>query len=283
MKKQDSKKKLQNYVYKIRQLQKQNKIPKELKKEAKIIASMKPSDVIEKANKKLLEKAKLITSPRYRAKKKLKGKNQDKIKKLKKELSKQVKILKRNELLKEARNRLIGRPKDADQLGEPYYRKMKFLDIYEKGITRINKKGEIKHITGLKAVEMQIESLKRNNNPEYRKEIFIGAYIENLQNVGIDEELIDECKTILVGLEPHQITYLINTGLLPEISFYYILDESDIDTFEDKLIFINDKENWIDNYNKAVEMEEEMLKIVEQEHKIKPKGKFASKKWRTNF
>ena len=266
-------KRLQNYIYKINSLKKHNKIPKDLKEDVKLITALKPKDVNPKDLNKYLEKAKYIASPTYRVKKKTRG-QEARVKELKAELKIQVKKLKENELRLEAKNRLMGKPKDASQLGEPYYKKLKFRDIYEKGLTVIDRSGKATKIYGIKAVNYQIKSLRRNNDPEWRKMIFVRAYLSNLREVGIDNQnhayLYRKIRATLNALEPKEITFLLNTNYLPEISFYYVLDESDIQLLNEKFNAIKENASkWRSELAEMEKKEDEMMNIIEAENKLK--------------
>lgn len=267
------------YIQRVKKLEKEGKILKEFKEDVKALKQEAINNKKDVSNvpqlAKKVEKLKTITNRRYRMSKKIKTTSQKiQAQKLKKELKKEIKILKEQQLTRQAKNRLIGKPKEASELGEAVFTKLNFAEIYEKGIYRVNKNGKVIHYKGLSAVRKQIKSLRESNDPLRKKRLFIKVYMKNLNDVGIN---FPEVRQILNSLAPEEITYLLNKGLIPEISFYYVLDENDIQEIAKKFDFLRNRENWEYMYIKDMSNLEEMKQIIKEENKLQKKQKKAKK------
>ena len=116
------------YLGKLKRQKKEGKVSRPYRKEVYDILR-NPKNLNEVTTKDV-NKLKYLANPSERLKKKQKGKEQ-KIQRLKIELAKEKAKLKKTELRKQARNRLIGKPKSANELGENYFKKINFMDIYQ--------------------------------------------------------------------------------------------------------------------------------------------------------
>ena len=267
------------YIQRVKKLEKEGKILKEFKEDVKALKQEALNNKKDVSNvpqlAKKVEKLKTITNRRYRMSKKIKTTSQKiQAQNLKKELKKEIKILREQQLTRQAKNRLIGKPKEASELGEAVFTKLNFAEIYEKGIYRVNKNGKVIHYTGLNAVRKQIKSLRESNDPLRKKRLFIKIYMKNLSDSGIN---FPEARQILNSLAPEEITYLLNKGIIPEISFYYVLDENDIKEIAKQFDYIKNKENWQDMYIKDMSNLEEMKQVIKEENKLQKKQKKAKK------
>lgn len=194
-----------------------------------------------------------------------------------------LKAFETSELKREARRRLMDLPPSPDQLRASYFDVMEYQKLIKEGITR-RQGGRVVRFKGLHAVKVQITSLKFATDSSRKKAQFINTYIENMQNMGIPEEwetinkvgkfvkinIIKEMKDFLEGLEPNVITYLLDTGRLYDIKFYYVLDESDIEEMYQMLEYTRDNMDFIMSaYNKTIEKENQMLALLRQERRYK--------------
>lgn len=194
-----------------------------------------------------------------------------------------LKAFETSELKREARRRLMDLPPSPDQLRASYFDVMQYQKLIKEGITR-RQGGRIVRYKGLQAVKVQITSLKFATDSYRKKAQFINTYIENMQNMGIPEEwetinkegkfvkvnIIKEMKDFLESLEPNVITYLLDTGRLYDIKFYYVLDESNIEEMYQMLEYTRDNMDFIMSaYNKTIEKENQMLALLRQERRYK--------------
>lgn len=194
-----------------------------------------------------------------------------------------LKAFETSELKREARRRLMDLPPSPDQLRASYFDVMQYQKLIKEGITR-RQGGRVVRFKGLQAVKVQITSLKFATDSYRKKAQFINTYIENMQNMGIPEEwetinkegkfvkvnIIKEMKDFLEGLEPNVITYLLDTGRLYDIKFYYVLDESNIEELYQMLEYTRDNMDFIMSaYNKTIEKENQMLALLRQERRYK--------------
>jgi len=204
--------------------------------------------------------------------------------KLRNEFYKELNKYEDYELRREARRRLQNLPPDADQLQSAYFKITTYKRLLEEGLTRrVNNK--IVRIRGVEAVKTQISSLKQANNPDYKKQAFINTYIEQLQLNGVPDEYtsnengeeitrypIMEIAEYLQSLDPKKITFLLDTGQLNDISFYYLWDDSDTEAFLKRLDYlINSKTKIQEQYETAYANEGEIIKIIKRERKLKDK------------
>lgn len=199
------------------------------------------------------------------------------------EFYKVLKAFETSELKREARRRLMDLPPSPDQLRASYFDVMQYQKLIKEGITR-RQGGRVVRYKGLQAVKVQITSLKFATDSYRKKAQFINTYIENMQNMGIPEEwetinkegkfvkvnIIKEMREFLESLEPNVITYLLDTGRLYDIKFYYVLDESDIEEMYQMLEYTRDNMDFIMSaYNKTIEKENQMLALLRQERRYK--------------
>lgn len=194
-----------------------------------------------------------------------------------------LKAFETSELKREARRRLMDLPPSPDQLRASYFDVMQYQKLIKEGITR-RQGGRVVRFKGLQAVKVQITSLKFATDSYRKKAQFINTYIENMQNMGIPEEwetinkegkfvkvnIIKEMRDFLESLEPNVITYLLDTGRLYDIKFYYVLDESNIEEMYQMLEYTRDNMDFIMSaYNKTIEKENQMLALLRQERRYK--------------
>lgn len=230
-------------------------------------------EIRERANKVKAEFKRIRKTKKYKAERKLRN-----------EFYKELKDYEDYELRREARRRLQNLPPDADQLQSAYFKITTYKRLLEEGLTRrVNNK--IVRIKGVEAVKTQIASLKQANNPDYKKQAFINTYIEQLQLNGVPDEYtsnengeeitrqpIKEIAEYLQSLDPKKITFLLDTGLLNDISFYYLWTDSDTEAFINRLDYlINNKNKIQEQYETAYANEGEIIKIIKRERKLKDK------------
>ena len=194
---------------------------------------------------------------------------------------------KESELRREARRRLMDLPPAPDQLRASYFDIMQYQKIIKEGITR-RQGGRVVRIKGLEGVKVQIKSLMYASDSERKKKLYIDTYIENMQNMGIPEEyttissktgkpitvnLIKEMRSYLEKLSPNMITYLLDSGKLYDIKFYYVLDESDIEDLFNMLEFLDSNMETIEaEYNETISKENDMMRLLRQERRYKKKA-----------
>lgn len=97
---------------------------------------------------------------------------------------------------------------------------LNFDEVYKTGITR--KLGnETIRVTGIQAVEMQIESLKQRASKTAQANLYISNYMQALYNVGMDVDYISEIYQKMQSVSIDKLTYLIDSGQLKQIAFIY--------------------------------------------------------------
>lgn len=188
------------------------------------------------------------------------------------------------ELSREARRRILNLPPSPDQLRASYFQIMQYQKILKEGITR-RQGGRVVRFKGLEGIKVQIKSFEFATDSYRKKNQFINTYIENMQNVGVPASyetidpktgkpitvnLIQEINNLLESFEPNQITYLLDTGKLYDIKFYYVLDESDLDDLYQMIQFLTDnREAILNDYNATIENENQMKALIRQERRYK--------------
>lgn len=175
-------------------------------------------------------------------------------------------------------------PPSPDQLRASYFQIMQYQKILKEGITR-RQGGRVVRFKGLEGIKVQIKSFEYATDSYRKKNQFINTYIENMQNMGVPAayetidpktgkpitvNLIQEINNLLESFEPNQITYLLDTGKLYDIKFYYVLDESDLDDLYQMIQFLTDnREDILNDYNATIENENQMKAIIRQERRYK--------------
>ena len=212
--------------------------------------------------------------------------------KLRNQFYKELKKYEDYELLREARLRLQNLPPSPDQLQSAYFKNLSYKKLKEDGLTR-RVDNKVVRFKGVEAVSMQIESLRKGSDPEYKKRVFIKTYKEQLELNGVPEEYIteeyneatgeyieivrhpvDEMITYLESLEPKKISFLLDTGQLHDITFYYIWDDSDTESFLARLDYLTGNAEKIESqYQEAYENEFKMAKIIKRERQLKYRTK----------
>ena len=212
--------------------------------------------------------------------------------KLRNQFYKELKKYEEYELLREARRRLQNLPPSPDQLQSAYFKNLSYKKLKEEGLTR-RVDNKVVRFKGVEAVSMQIESLRKGRDPEYKKRNFIATYREQLELNGVPEEYIteeydqatgeyieivrhpvDEMITYLESLEPKKISFLLDTGQLQDITFYYIWDDSDTESFLARLDYLTGNAERIESqYQEAYENEFKMAKIIKRERQLKYRTK----------
>ena len=253
------------------------------------IVDAKPSklnfkELRKRANKLKSEFKRIRKTKKYKAERKLRN-----------EFYKELKEYEDYEIRREARRRLQNLPPDADQLQSAYFKITTYKRLLEEGLTRrIDNK--IVRIKGIEAVKTQIASLRQANNPEYKKQAFINTYIEQLQLNGVPDEIItnengveitrrpiEEMAEYLQSLDPRKITFLLDTGLLNDISFYYLWTDSDTEALLARLDYLKSDADKIEaRYQEEFENEFQMVKLIKKEKRLRAK-KEALKKINKNY
>ena len=224
---------------------------------------------------------------RIRATKKYKAER-----KLRNQFYKELKKYEDYELLREARRRLQNLPPSPDQLQSAYFKNLSYKKIKEEGLTR-RVDNKVVRFKGAEAVKLQIESLKQGSDPELKKRRFIETYREQLDLNGVPDEYIteeydeetgeyieivrrpvDEMIAYLESLEPKKISFLLDTGQLHDITFYYVWDDSDTEAFIKRLDYLTGNEARIEaQYQQAYQNEFKMAKIIKRERQLKYRTK----------
>lgn len=109
------------------------------------------------------------------------------------------------------------------------FRRLKFDDVFEYGITRV-KNGVWKKYKGAEAVRQQIKSLERFTDKNNQKNQFIKNYSTSLLKVGYRYSDVNEIKNFLKRQNADNIAIALELGRLPEIAFIYaqIITKKDI-------------------------------------------------------
>lgn len=212
--------------------------------------------------------------------------------KLRNQFYKELKKYEDYELLREARRRLQNLPPSPDQLQSAYFKNLSYKKIKEEGLTR-RVDNKVVRFKGAEAVKLQIESLKQGSDPELKKRRFIETYREQLDLNGVPDEYIteeydeetgeyieivrrpvDEMIAYLESLEPKKISFLLDTGQLHDITFYYVWDDSDTEAFIKRLDYLTGNEARIEaQYQQAYQNEFKMAKIIKRERQLKYRTK----------
>lgn len=280
MAKQKKSKAQKTYEYYMRKLQKEAKRGGLTTQEEKLLklVDKKPSEMSKqelgkKASKLKAEFKRVRTTKKYKAERKLRN-----------EFYKELGKYRDYELRREARERLLNLPPRADQLQDAYFKVVRLDKLMREGITRRVDNKLVKY-RGVEAVKKQIESLQMANNPERKKRLFINTYIEQLLVNGLPTNYdfygeirhpIDEMRTFLESCSPQQITFLLDTGYLPDIAFYYTWTDDDTETFIKRLDLLNgDRWKWEAEFDYVKQNEDAMVKILKKEKRLKQKQKDA--------
>ena len=101
-----------------------------------------------------------------------------------------------------------------------------YNELYTQGITRKVGNKTVR-FTGEEAVNLQIESLKRETNRYDKKQQFIDAYIERLEELGGDTDLIYSIKTKLENTSATKLSILIRQGYIEMPNYMYEIEEID--------------------------------------------------------
>ena len=108
------------------------------------------------------------------------------------------------------------------------FKKLDYNELYTQGITRKVGNKTVR-FTGEEAVNLQIESLKRETNRFDKKQQFIDAYIDRLEELGGDTDLIYSIKTKLENTSATKLSILIRQGYIEMPNYMY--DIEDINDF----------------------------------------------------
>ena len=109
------------------------------------------------------------------------------------------------------------------------FKKLDYNELYTQGITRKVGNKTVR-FTGEEAVKVQIESLKRETNRFDKKQQFIDAYIDRLEELGGDTDLIYSIKTKLENTSATKLSILMNHPIISlvipticTLSIYYLI------------------------------------------------------------
>lgn len=116
----------------------------------------------------------------------------------------------------EARKGVSGIYETQKQL----FKNLDFKKIKKEGITR-KIGGRTVRITGTEAVRVQIKSLERRANPSILKNQYIANYLHSMRQVGFNAIEIEQVRAAMQRLDPEELGYMIDSGMLPDISFVY--------------------------------------------------------------
>lgn len=112
------------------------------------------------------------------------------------------------------------------------FERLDFNDIYEHGITR--KLGnETIRVTGIQAVEMQIESLRRRASKTEQANLYIVNYAQSLYQTDMPVEYISEIYQKMQTISIDKLTALLDSGQLKQIAFIYANKNNDEEYFEE--------------------------------------------------
>ena len=93
------------------------------------------------------------------------------------------------------------------------FKKLDYNELYTQGVTRKIGNKTVR-FTGEEAVKVQIESLKRETNRFDKKRQFIEIYIDRLEELGGDPDLIYSIKTKLENTSATKLSILIRQGYI---------------------------------------------------------------------
>ena len=209
------------------------------------------------------------------------------------EFYKELKKFETYELLREARRRLQNLPPAPDQLQGAYFKNMTYSGVRKKGITR-RENDKVVRYTGKEAVKKQIESFKLASNPDLKKKRFIETYREQLELNGVPDDYttevyieetgeyktitrrpVDEMIEYLESLDPKKISFLLDVGLLADITFYYIWSDSDTEAFIKKLDYLKKDEAKIEaRYQQDYANEFKLAKLIKKERALKNRSQY---------
>lgn len=116
----------------------------------------------------------------------------------------------------EARKGVTGIYETQKQL----FKNIDFKKIKKEGITR-KIDGRTVRIRGTEAVRLQIKSLERRANPEILKNQYIANYLTAMRKVGFKSFEIDQVRSAMQRLSAEELGYMVDSGILPDISFFY--------------------------------------------------------------
>lgn len=266
-----------------------NKLLKEAKREGLTTQEEKLLKIIEVDPNKLDKKE--ISKRATKIKAEFKRIRQTKLykseRRLRNQLYRVVNKYNKEEIEREARRRLRNLPPAPDQLRSAYFKNLTFKILKEKGITR-NINGKIVKYEGFEAVKKQITALADASNSEKKKQLYIRTYINNLIENGIPEDYtytdaegneivrypIVEMERYLQSLAPKVLTFALDMGHIPSIQYYYVITESDIEAFIQKIDYwTSDEANTRlqESYKITDEQTQKMVKIIRKERELMEK------------
>ena len=143
------------------------------------------------------------------------------------------------------------------------FKKLDYNELYTQGITRKVGNKTVR-FTGEEAVNLQIESLKRETNRYDKKQQFIDAYIERLEELGGDTDLIYSIKTKLENLSVTKLSILIRQGYIETPRYMYEIE--DINDFIKRQINNLTKTGYT---QKSLEIRSEIIKLKSIKKKTK--------------
>ena len=143
------------------------------------------------------------------------------------------------------------------------FKKLDYNELYTQGVTRKIGNKTVRFM-GEKAVNLQIESLKRETNRFAKKQQFIDAYIGRLEEMGGKSELIYTIRTKLENLSVTKLSILIRQGYIEMPNYMYEIEE--IDEFIKKQINNLTKRGYTE---KSTQIRKEIIKLKSIKKKTK--------------
>ena len=199
----------------------------------------------------------------------------------------------KEELEREARRRLNKLPPADDQLRGAFFKNLTYEKLMKEGITRkIDNK--IVRYKGFEAVKTQIKSLVESTDSERKKQAYINTYIDNLLENGIPESYdttdangnpitrypIKEMRAYLESLSPKMITFALDMGHIHSIQYYYIITDSDIEAFIQKIDYWTSPEanqKLSENFNRVNAETQKMMRVIKKEKELQMRANLGAR------
>lgn len=101
-----------------------------------------------------------------------------------------------------------------------YEENLDFDKVFNEGITR--KRGNVTvRYTGIEAIEIQINSLRRRASKTAQREAYVENYLQAMYMTDYPIEYIEEVEQLFQGISSDTLTYIVDRKILKSIEYVY--------------------------------------------------------------
>lgn len=125
-----------------------------------------------------------------------------------------------------------------ESMPEVLFKSLSFDELYNKGITRKDSKGNTIRYFGEDAIRMQIDSMRKRGSKTYQSELFVENWLKAAKKAGFSNQGIETARRMLNSVSIDKLTVLAERGFVKQIAFLY----ADIETENE---ILNDMKNAI--------------------------------------